>query len=249
MRLSVHSSAIASVLCAAIASFLMCGCKEEKPERNVESRASALPSGVFAGMPPGEASGAAAKDPKQQQKDKVLQLFKATDLDGDGKITPREAEEHGTKNFNSLDKNGNGMIDVSEMTAPLEAFIMPRVKRQIAAWDKNGDGKVTRDELAKPLEERFDDLDTNRDGVLAAEELVASQKTKMQSFSPLAHLDTNGDGIITLEEYNAGRIKWFEKADVNADGVVTLEEAEKAVPDDRQRALEELRRLKQQRRR
>jgi Ca2+-binding EF-hand superfamily protein len=47
------------------------------------------------------------------------------------------------------------------------------VKRFIQQFDKNGDGKLEKDELPPRLQERFDELDTNHDGVLDESELKA----------------------------------------------------------------------------
>ena len=38
-------------------------------------------------------------------------------------------------------------------------------------FDKNGDGKLQKDELPPRLAERFDELDTNKDGVLDESEI------------------------------------------------------------------------------
>jgi Ca2+-binding EF-hand superfamily protein len=39
--------------------------------------------------------------------------------------------------------------------------------------DKNGDGKLQRDEVPEALQRAFDRMDTNRDGVVTMEELIA----------------------------------------------------------------------------
>ena len=68
------------------------------------------------------------------------------------------------------------------MTAPLAAQAQqPSTADIIKAWDKNGDGVVDKAEwvaAGRPAE-RFDMVDTNKDGKITAEELAAAM-AKMQ---------------------------------------------------------------------
>ena len=175
------------------------------------------------------------------EKKAVLEAFRATDTDSDGKVTREETRQFGEKNFASLDSNGDGKLEPSEMLASLEKVMTPALEKQISAWDKNKDGKVSRDELPTPLQAKFDQLDHTKDGWLTVEDLLAARRPMLLQMSPIAVLDTDGDGDVTMQEYMQASVQWFARADTNKDDRVTLEEAELAVPSARERALQQLR--------
>lgn len=94
--------------------------------------------------------------------------------------------------------------------------------------DANGDGVVTKAEAAKfpKLTERFDQLDRNKDGKLAGDELPM-RRAGMRGHGMRGHgggmrgLDTDHDGRISRAEMQAGEAKWaerFDRMDVNKDG-------------------------------
>ena len=59
---------------------------------------------------------------------------------------------------------------------------MPAPAEMIKAWDKNGDGGVSKDEwmaAGRPAE-RFDLIDTNKDGKISAAELEAAMAAMRQ---------------------------------------------------------------------
>jgi hypothetical protein len=47
---------------------------------------------------------------------------------------------------------------------------------RLRQFDQNGDGKFSKDELPPRLQERFDTLDTNKDGFINPRELPAAQR-------------------------------------------------------------------------
>jgi len=96
-----------------------------------------------------------------------------------------------------------------------------------AKLDTNGDGFVDRTEAAKAprLAEKFDSLDTNKDGKLSREEMPRWQG-KRHGRGPgggherMEKLDANKDGRISREEAKADPrlAERFDKMDVNKDG-------------------------------
>lgn len=92
--------------------------------------------------------------------------------------------------------------------------------------DTNGDGFIDRSEAAKAprLAEKFDTLDTNKDGKLSREEMPRWHG-KRHGRGPgmhdrMAKLDVNKDGRISREEAKADPrlAERFDKLDLNKDG-------------------------------
>jgi Ca2+-binding EF-hand superfamily protein len=112
------------------------------------------------------------------------------------------------------------------------------VDRFIKEYDRNGDGFLQRDEVPAYLRDRFDELDTNKDGKLSREELekgVARLQPRrrpsdvvfilietsdcdegcagelQQIYDTLRRLDKNKDGMIDPEELKAARQQLLEE--------------------------------------
>lgn len=103
------------------------------------------------------------------------QLADTADLNHDGRITRTEFATARLRNFDRLDRNGDGVISAADL--PAFARSRPRLQQAfrdfMAAADANHDGQVTRDELAKAPLTAFDRGDTNHDGVIDATEMAA----------------------------------------------------------------------------
>jgi len=119
-------------------------------------------------------------------------------------------------------------LAVAAALASTLAVAQTAAPRTHETLDANGDGVVTRAEAAKfpKLAERFDQLDKNKDGKLAGDELPM-RRAGMRGHDMRGHgggmrgLDTDHDGRISRAEMQAGEAKWaerFDRMDVNKDG-------------------------------
>ena len=101
--------------------------------------------------------------------------------------------------------------------------------------DADGNGALSRAEVQKSmprLAQKFDRIDTNKDGQLSRGELRAwkkAQKGERQAKAAerFKHADTNGDSKISRAEAekNAPRLaKKFDAIDANKDGTLTQDE-------------------------
>ncbi|HSD16502.1 MAG TPA: hypothetical protein VLC71_04465 [Thermomonas sp.] len=108
--------------------------------------------------------------------------------------------------------------------------------------DANGDGVVDRAEAAKVprLAEKFDQLDTNKDGKLSASERpqrMHGQRDAGKRGDRLQALDTDKDGRISRAEANAGNAGFaqrFSDMDANKDGY--LDRADRELRASRERS-------------
>ena len=89
-------------------------------------------------------------------------------------------------------------------------------------FDGDGDGRVSQAEFTGP-EQRFVELDRNRDGYIDRNELPGRRNTKGQAKrgdTPfIEFFDTDGDGRVAATEFT-GATHRFVELDVNQDGYV-----------------------------
>ena len=89
-----------------------------------------------------------------------------------------------------------------------------------AKMDANGDGKVTIDEMRAGAKQRFDALDTDKNGVLSQAELSKNEHAKRM----IERADANKDGQVTAAESVAAIDGFFKKLDKNSDGTLSGDE-------------------------
>jgi len=110
----------------------------------------------------------------------------------------KEAAARRAEEFGRLDKNGDGALSFAELLGRLPAMrregpaaveppkapAVPRAEGRsrgavgeqlFRSMDKNGDGKISKDEWTGP-EERFTNMDTNKDGFIDAAEIQARMR-------------------------------------------------------------------------
>ena len=101
--------------------------------------------------------------------------------------------------------------------------------------DANGDGKVTQDEIAAHGAARFAAADTDCDGSLSVDEMVANMDRKREermrkgAERMIERRDANDDGQLTADEMtprNGDRM--FARLDADKDGAISKEEMEDA---------------------
>lgn len=116
--------------------------------------------------------------------------FKRIDADSDGAVTREEldaaqrkvveeasarAERRFAEEFRRLDTNKDGMLNIAEFTAAApDARAKASADSRIEKFDSNRDGKVTLDEFRTPVLANFDRIDSDRDGLIEAEEQKAA---------------------------------------------------------------------------
>ncbi|MEZ5357262.1 MAG: EF-hand domain-containing protein [Candidatus Zixiibacteriota bacterium] len=134
------------------------------------------------------------------------------------------------KMFSRLDPDGDGQIDLAELTAQSQEAgksdeFMSRMIEDLTAADTNGDGMVSFEEFeqmpppppppdgAPPpgggdLTELFNQLDADGDGQIDLAELQSQLESSETSDSRMADLierlsaaDTNGDGLVSQTEF------------------------------------------------
>ncbi len=111
-------------------------------------------------------------------------FFAQWDTNGDGQISREEAQAAGAamalKHFDKLDLNKDGVVtkaEIQQARANRRAAFQQKFEARFKAADTNGDGGLSKEEAAKSfpwLARRFDQLDTNKDGLLTIDELKAA---------------------------------------------------------------------------
>jgi Ca2+-binding EF-hand superfamily protein len=129
------------------------------------------------------------KSPQAVRRDYLARLFKALDTDGDGKLTRAEFE----KSPLITSRRGPGTKPLTPREA---AEIVPANKLADALERVVGDTLAFRqDNTARKTDDLvFAALDTNRDGVLSEEEILAAP-------SILLNLDQDEDDCLTIDEF------------------------------------------------
>lgn len=190
--------------------------------------------------------------------------FVALDTDKDGVISPAEVASASTS-LKALDKNGDGKLTADEVRPEMggrgrggrggepgetQAPTADEMVKTLMAFDKNGDGQLTSDELPERMRGLFERADSDKNGILTADEIRQSAQATappgargrgeggrpggrdggsgegpnfMRLDPILAALDTNSDGEISAAEVAAAPTA-LKKLDSNGDGKLTEDE-------------------------
>lgn len=168
--------------------------------------------------------------------------------DGEGRgwrrgrdLTLDDIETRARQRFAQFDKNGDNVIDSSEIEARFNARRSGRGEGRgpgrgmMGGLDRDGDGKVARSEFDDVLKQRFARFDLNNDGritdadlppmmrgrnVLAGGGEMGRGRGGRGMLRGLRGADANKDGVVTFEEFAARANDRFATMDRNKDGVV-----------------------------
>ena len=151
---------------------------------------SLIPSAAFA-QANAPAAAPAQTLTRAQLTQKIEADFKASDTNGDGKISKGEIQaalqrratqattamhQQQQAEFNKLDTNKDGKLTLAEYQAGSAITLRPEaVDRRLQQLDTNKDNAVTTAEFRAVMLGEFDKLDANKDGVLSAQEAGAQR--------------------------------------------------------------------------
>jgi Ca2+-binding EF-hand superfamily protein len=107
----------------------------------------------------------------------------------------------GTFDFNGLDSNQDGKIDLSE----INSFVQEDIQGAFSLLDKNGDGSVEKEEFQAVFFKFFDfnTIDANADGKITREELTTFIVNLHSERFGLSDLDNNAS--LDANEFKVGR--------------------------------------------
>ncbi|HQK99786.1 MAG TPA: EF-hand domain-containing protein [Smithellaceae bacterium] len=88
--------------------------------------------------------------------------------------------------------------------------------------DKDADGKVSWQEYSDAVDDKFAQRDTNKDGVLTADEMKSV--ATVGSDKAIKKIDANADGKINKQEFVTRAALQYKKIDKNQDGFIDVKE-------------------------
>jgi Ca2+-binding EF-hand superfamily protein len=142
--------------------------------------------------------------------------FRALDHNNDGRLS--RAEWHASSElFSRIDRNRDNAVSIVEFRG--EANIDEDRDDRFADLDDNRDGRLSRNEWHGSAAV-FDALDANRDGTLTRAEAVGTEGGARDEFRSV---DVNGDGTISRNEWHWNTAA-FDRLDDNRDGRLTRQE-------------------------
>lgn len=131
-----------------------------------------------------------------------------------------------------------GLMIPAALVLPAMAQDAPRGPQMVfEALDLDGDGMLTPEEMAGAREARFAGADSNGDGVLDRDELMARGSERMARGIDrmLERADADGDGALSAEELaemrpgRGGPEAMFDRFDADGDGALTEAEFDEAI--------------------
>jgi len=86
--------------------------------------------------------------------------------------SPEERDnERGARLLERLDRDGDGAVTEAELIAAADERVARRVGKMFARMDRNGDGRLERAQLDAAGDARFERMDADGDGRIAAGEV------------------------------------------------------------------------------
>jgi Ca2+-binding EF-hand superfamily protein len=131
--------------------------------------------------------------------------FRRLDRNGDGVLSVGEMTENLKAERHKWDLNEDGVIDLQEYRAYVKAFIEQRMREEA------GRGRSA----SAPTESRYD-----------AQQTRTNRRQKVNVPRWFKEYDLDGDGQVSLYEWQekGGSVEAFRKLDLNRDGFITLRE-------------------------
>ncbi len=175
------------------------------------------------------------KDLRAQAAEEFLRI----DWNGDGKVTADEYMAAERDRFETLDRDGTGVIrcgssrgrgaaDPSFSRASSSSNSRSAGGRGRSALcysdDLNKDGQVTRAEFDRITQQQFGAF--AKGGILSPEQFYQLRAAQSREISArvFQRLDKDRDGKLTLQEFAASQERLFARLDKNGDGVITEDE-------------------------
>ncbi len=154
--------------------------------------------------------------------DWTLEGFRSLDTDGNGRITAAEWK-FDREDFRRADQNGDGVLTQREFlgeagndaNGAVAADASSVTEQRFRDLDANRDDRVSRSEWRSDRAS-FDRLDENRDGYLTRAEMAAPDAAAVDFSS----LDTDRNGVISRGEWLQSAAA-FDRLDTNHDGRLT----------------------------
>lgn len=122
-------------------------------------------------------TGIASAQPSPEALAKIAEMMTEADLNGDGKTTRPELNQHRAQMFGKLDRNTDGIIDQQDSPKiPIaKRKFQPAFEQVTKIFDANEDGRVTLDEWNRTDPDIFAMLDANEDGAVTRGELPSAK--------------------------------------------------------------------------
>ncbi|MFM2300362.1 MAG: hypothetical protein RLZZ84_98 [Pseudomonadota bacterium] len=147
------------------------------------------------------------------------------------------AQDHGPEMGMNMTKGMDPMGDKTMTRAEVQA----KAEAHFAAMDVNKDGKLDAADRAAHMGQKFDQLDTDKNGAISRDEFADAHKGGHDkddhgmnehrmggAMMMLKMADTNKDGAISKDEFVAAHLKMFDMADTDHDGKLTPAERKAA---------------------
>jgi EF hand len=118
-------------------------------------------------------TGSLSAQPNPEALGKIAEMMTEADLNGDGRTSRAELNQHRAQMFAKLDRNEDGTIDKQDSPKiPLaKRKFEPAFAQVKSIFDSNEDGRVTLDEWNRSDPDIFAMLDSNEDGAVTRAEL------------------------------------------------------------------------------
>lgn len=122
-------------------------------------------------------TGTLSAQPNPKALEKIAEMITEADLNGDGKTSRAELNQHRAQMFAKLDRNKDGTIDKQDSPkVPLaRRKFEPAFDQVKSIFDSNDDGRVTLDEWNRSDPDFFAMLDRNKDGAVTRAELPSTE--------------------------------------------------------------------------